>query len=318
MVKIETHLEEFRVTSRDGTTIQAYRAGTGEHRWLLPPGMGTPISCWKHLFEFFGEKMTIVTWEPRGCYRSEKPADITRLTVDDHIEDGLAVVRDLGWDRERFVTGGWSMGVELGLELYHHMPRNVLGLILINGAFEHVLSTAFGLPKADVVFRSLLQAFHKAGGVVGPITSYLFTRDWAIRLVRSLGLVTANEEYFGEVVQDFKDLDFGTYFLMIKRMDEHSSRPILPTVRVPTLITAGSADKMTPVSVARTMRDMIDESELFLIPNGTHYSTIEYPEIVNLRIDHFFRNRVFAGKWDRVVRSAPRSGTAASSDRLTG
>ncbi len=310
MISIDVPVEEFVVTSADGTRIQAYRCGAGPHKWLLPPGMGTPLSCWKFLFEFFHDKMTIVTWEPRGCYRSEKPRDIERLAVDDHVEDALAVVRGAGWDRERFVTGGWSMGVELGLEIYHHLPRNVQGLVLINGAFEHVLRTAFGLPKADVMFRALAEGLYRAGPLFAALPGWLLTQPWSIGVIKSLRLVTANDAFFAEVAQDFKDLDFPTYFLMIKRLDEHSARPILTTVRVPTLITAGAADKMTPLSVSAEMHRDIDGSELFVIPNGTHYATLEYPEIVNLRLDHFFRRRVFAATWDAPAAGGRSAGAA--------
>jgi hypothetical protein len=32
-------------------------------------------------------------------------------------------------------------------------------------------------------------------------------------------------------------------------------------------------------------------SEIMVIPGATHYAPIEYPEMVNLRLDKFFRER---------------------------
>ena len=304
MKRTPARVEEFQVTSSDGTLIQAYTCGTGPHRWLLPPGLGTPVSCWRYLFEYFQDKMTIVTWEPRGCYRSAKPADPTRIAVEDHALDGFAVADAVGWlDHDgsaahRYVTGGWSMGIQIGLELYRHRPENVAGLALINGAYEHVLQTAFAfIPHPDRVLGSVLKALSKGAGVAAPLTRTLLGQSWAIDFLKNLKIVSANEEFFGDVLKDFKELDFAFYFPMILALNKHSAREILPLVDVPTLVTAGTMDKMTPLSVSEDLHLRIRDSELFVIPNGTHYTTIEYPEIVNLKLEQFFRKRVFDESW---------------------
>ncbi len=302
MERIQAHIEDFQVTSSDGTRIQAYSCGKGPHRWLLPPGLGTPVSCWRYLFEYFQEHMTIVTWEPRGCYRSGQPADPSRITVEDHVLDGFAVADAVDWlgkaENKKYVTGGWSMGIQIGLEMYRHQPENVAGLTLINGAYEHVLRTAFAfLPYPDRVLGAVLKALSRGAGVAAPLSRYLLGQPWAIEFLQNLGIVAENEAFFGEVLGDFKELDFGFYFPMILALNKHSAREILPLVDVPTLVTAGTMDKMTPLSVSEDLHRRIRDSELFVIPNGTHYTTIEYPEIVNLKLEQFFRNRVFPGSW---------------------
>ena len=293
MAEINAPLDVFDVDSPDGTRLKVYRAGRGPHLWLLPPGLGTPVLCWKYLFEYFHDNMTIVTWDPRGCYGSAKPADRAHLAVDDHVDDAFAVMEAVHWGGERFVTGGWSMGIEVGLEFYRRAPERVLALTLINGTFEHVLSTAMGIPNAEKWLGGILRAMTSASPLFGPLTGAVLSAPWAVGLIRTLRLVTANEAFFAEVVKDFAKLDFPTYFQMILRMNEHSAREILPTVDVPTLITAGLADKMTPLSVSSFMHEQIRGSELFQVPDGTHYTTIEYPEIVNLKLEQFFRRRVF-------------------------
>lgn len=297
MTEINAPFEGFDVAGRDGTRLRAYRAGRGPHRWLLPPGLGTPVLAWKYLFEYFQDRMTIVTWDPRGCHGSDRPADLARLAVEDHVDDAFAVMEAVRWGGERFVTGGWSMGIEVGLEFYRRAPERVLALTLINGTFEHVLTTAMGVHNAERLLGGILRGMSRASLVFGPLSGAVLSASWAPGVIRALRLVTANELFFAEVVQDFAKLDFPTYFEMILRMNEHSARGILATVAVPTLITAGTADKMTPLSVSRFMHSQIPGSELFLIPDGTHYTTIEYPEIVNLKLEQFFRRRVFGERF---------------------
>ena len=245
--------------------------------------------------------MTIVTWDPRGCYGSDIPEHPERLSLENHVDDAMSVLDALEWTEGTFITGGWSMGVEIGLELYHRLPERVSALALINGTFEHVLRTAFSLPKADKLLCGALHGMIAASPVFGPLSSYLLAQDWAIKVLKNLRIVATNEDFFTEVLQDFSQLEFGTYFEMILRLDEHSARSILPEVKVPTLITAGSMDKMTPVSMSKFMNEQIADSEYFEIPNGTHYTTIEYPEIVNLKLEQFFRNKVFGDAWERPM-----------------
>jgi len=298
MKNIDAPVKTFNVQGIDGTNLKVYQAGEGYHRWLLPPGLGTPVSCWKYLFEHFKESMTIVTWDPRGCYGSDIPEHPERLSLENHVDDALSILEAVEWTEGTFVSGGWSMGVEISLELYHRIPDRINALTLINGTYEHVLETAFNLPKAKNFLRGLLNTMVLGSPVFSPLSQHLLSQDWAVDILKNLRIVTNNEDFFGEVMKDFAALEFGAYFEMILRLDEHSAKSILSEVTVPTLITAGTMDKMTPMSTAEYMNSQIASSELFLIPNGTHYTTIEYPEIVNLKLEDFFRRRVYGKTWE--------------------
>ncbi|MBM4397426.1 MAG: alpha/beta hydrolase, partial [Deltaproteobacteria bacterium] len=133
-------------TGYDGTRISYYVAGRGPRPWVLAPGLGTNILCWKYLFEEYAQRYTMYTWDPRGTYASAPPSDLSRLHVEDHERDMVSVCAAEGLDR--FVAGGWSMGVEISLEFCRNHPDRVAALTLINGPYEHVLSTALGLPGA--------------------------------------------------------------------------------------------------------------------------------------------------------------------------
>jgi pimeloyl-ACP methyl ester carboxylesterase len=297
MASIDAPMTSFQVASADGTLLHVWQAGTGPHRVLLSPGMGTPVLCWKYLFEHFADRVTFVTWDPRGCYGSAQPSDPDRIEVEHHVQDGEAVLAALGWAGSPYVFAGWSMGVELSLELYSRHRDDVAGLVLINGAFEHVLKTVTLFPGADVVADRLLGLGVILGPYTSPVVRTLLGQDWTIQALLHLGIVADNEAFFGEVLKEFRQLDFGFYSGMIRALNRHSARALAPTVTVPTLITAGSADKMTPLATARELRWLIPGAELFIVPNGTHYTTLEYPEIVNLKLEDFFRRRAFPTTW---------------------
>lgn len=297
MHRINAPITPLEVTSADGTLIRAYLCGTGPHLWLLPPGLGTPLLGWKYLLEHFADRMTIVTWDPRACYQSRAPERPESLGIPFHVEDGVAVLKAAGWENKSFVLGGWSMGIQISLELYRRFKPQVQAMVLINGTFEHVLKTAFPYPVIKDVLPHLVQGVATASPLFAPISRHLLGQPWAISLLKRLGIVTANRDFFGQVVSCFRELDFTNYFPMMVQINRHSARDVLPTVNVPTLITAGTMDKMTPMSVSRFMQERIPGSELFVVENGTHYTTIEYPDVINANLTEFFKNKVFRADW---------------------
>jgi pimeloyl-ACP methyl ester carboxylesterase len=56
------------------------------------------------------------------------------------------------------------------------------------------------------------------------------------------------------------------------------SRPILPTIDVPTTIVVGSADAMTPPPMSETMAEAIPGAELVVLEDAGHLSNLENPE----------------------------------------
>jgi len=297
MATINAPVSPFTVTSADGTRIQGWRCGVGEHLWLLPPGLGTPLISWKYLIEHFSDQMTIATWDPRGCYGSEVPGDVRRREVSDHVDDGLAVLDALGWDRP-FVTGGWSMGVALGLELYARRPDQVCGLALIAGAYEHVLKTAFtSLPGKRHLLRATIGTMSLGGAAITKANRYLLSQPWTFDVLKRARVVAANESFFGEVLADFRELDFEVYLPMILALERHSARHILPTVKVPTLIVSGDKDPMTPHKVGERAHRAIPGSRFVTVPGGTHYTPIEFPEVLNAHLEAFFAASVFRSTW---------------------
>lgn len=287
MHRINAPISKRTVIGVDGNEICYYMAGTGKGLWIIPPGLGTPLISWKYIFEQFKDQYTMVAWDARGTYESEVPDDPDKLGIVDHAHDLESIVTAEGFSK--FVLGGWSMGVQISLEYYHHHPSRVIGLVLLNGTYEKILSTAFQIPAADAIFGGLLSFGRRLGRYVTPLTSFLLSRDTSIEILKKMHIVSDNLDFIGEMVGEFKNLDFEVYINMMLQTNQHSAADFLAGVTVPTLITAGTKDKMTPLSTAQIMHEGIAGSELFIVPNGTHYTIAEYPEIVNLRLEKFLR-----------------------------
>ncbi len=283
--------ETRHVTSFDGTRIAYHVAGRGPRAWLIPPGLGTPLATWRYIAARFADTFTLYIPDPRGMYDSGRPPSRAAVTVPDHARDMRAIVEAEGLDD--FVLGGWSLAVQISLEYYRHHAEGVRALVLINGAYERVLSTAFAMPGADAVLPRVVRSLLRLGPALTPLVRAVMISSGP-QLMRRLGLVAGNVEGFSELYHAVRSLDWRCYLATLLAANEHSAADVLPTVRVPTLITAGDKDQLTPVSIAQRLHEAVGDSELVLIPGGTHYSPTEFPDLLNDALARFFA-RVYGG-----------------------
>jgi pimeloyl-ACP methyl ester carboxylesterase len=64
-------------------------------------------------------------------------------------------------------------------------------------------------------------------------------------------------------------------------MSRPDSRPLLGSIRCPTLVLVGDADVATPPELNKEIADGISGARLVVVPNCAHLSTLEQPELVN-------------------------------------
>lgn len=280
---IEAPIVERVVRSRDGTRLACYRIGRGPKTWLMPPAMGAPLVSMKHILERFADELTIVTWDMRGFYRSGPPPLEEAYGVEAHLADLEAVVEAEGLDD--FVLGGWSMAVQLSLAYQHLHPERVRALVLIHGPYEHVLASTRLGPGA--LLTPMLAVGRTAAPLVTRMNRRLFSLPGLAGALHRAGLLARNPELFTEVLAEFSTIDWGRYLKVVEGLHGHSVAAHLDDVRVPTLITAGTHDLLTPVPVAERLHRAIAGSELFVVPGGTHYTVTEFPELLCDRIAQF-------------------------------
>jgi pimeloyl-ACP methyl ester carboxylesterase len=84
------------------------------------------------------------------------------------------------------------------------------------------------------------------------------------------------EPYFQHALH----VDFTLFARMLQAAGEHSAEDLLPHVRVPTLVVAGSRDTFTPPEVSVAMAQAIPGARLELIPGGSHILPLEEREQV--------------------------------------
>jgi pimeloyl-ACP methyl ester carboxylesterase len=70
-------------------------------------------------------------------------------------------------------------------------------------------------------------------------------------------------------------------------MTRPDSRPMLPSIRCPTLVLVGDADIATPPELNKEIADAIPGAKYVVVPDCAHLSTLERPEAVNAALVHW-------------------------------
>ena len=68
--------------------------------------------------------------------------------------------------------------------------------------------------------------------------------------------------------------------------------PALGELQVPSLVVGGTADLFLPAESVEAMAGAIPGAELHILPGGTHYLPVEFPDELADRVDHFLAERV--------------------------
>ncbi|MBP8809988.1 MAG: alpha/beta hydrolase [Kofleriaceae bacterium] len=275
-------LEQHWFIARDGARIgYQVRAGRGADApaVLLANGLGGTFEAYRHVFAALPD-YRVVCWDYRGLFSSTPPPDPTALTVAHQVGDAIELCDRLGIDRA--VVIGWSMGVQVGLELLRAHAHRVAGLLAINGTSGRPFRTLFGLEFIEKVIPTLLKIMRGQAALVGKAADKVAGSDALIAAMQRFGLVskTLDVAAFRDVAAGFRTLDWRIYGDLLERLNQHDATDVLSTIAVPTAIVTGDKDVLTPPATAEALARAIVGARLRVIPGGTHYTPVEYPAII--------------------------------------
>ena len=134
---------------RDGVRIFWERYGDGSPTILLMPTWSIfHARHWKAQIAYLARHFRVVTFDGRGCGRSDRPTDQLAFADTEFAADAVAVLDATGTDTA-FVAG-MSMGGAYALQLAIARPERVRGLILFGASIPmRVLPPADGADGSD-------------------------------------------------------------------------------------------------------------------------------------------------------------------------
>ena len=275
------------VVAQDGARLTYYDTGGNRPVVVLANGLGGPVRAWRHQIAHLARHFRVLSWDYRGLYGSTLPPD-GRLTLDvrTHAADLARILDEAGAGRAALV--GWSMGVQVSLELYDRDPERVSHLVLLNGtAGKPFASLPF--PGAKHVVPHLVDRAARYGKLGATLLRHASRTDALGILLKRLGFLSSSldAKEFRQLAQDFSAVDLEIYFRTLSLLGRHDASHVLPSVRVPTLLVAGARDPLTPKAAIERAAERVPHAELWIVPNATHYAAAEYPELISQRIEAF-------------------------------
>lgn len=272
-------------TAPDGTRIAYEVVGSEDPSApviALANGLGGRLYSWLPLIDGLGDGYRFISWDYRGLFDSEAPADPRDLAIERHADDLRAILDAENAGRAHLV--GWSMGVQVCLETALSHPDCVASLVLINGTYGQVFATAwqpfFSVPIPHTAWHALVEIGIRNPALLGGLGVVLQRQTEALFWLRKrlLGfkqsrLALGLRQYVSDVFRSRPD----NYLRLFQQLDAHSVYHLLGEIKVPTTVISGGLDYLTPARQSRAMARRIPNAVHVPIRLGTHYVLIERP-----------------------------------------
>lgn len=270
----------FEFTSGDGTAVVGWRNDGDGLPVVISNGLGTPPAAWPSVIKP-DSGFRVATWYYRGTAGGAVPADRSRIRIEDHCDDMLALMDHEGIDQA--LVACWSLGVNVGFEFARAHPDRVAGLMAVAGVPGGSFRAMFGPLRVPRRFRhDLGVAAARLGRRVGPQLSWLSARVPLNRVTATVinhtGFVlpAARPERLIPALEEFRDHDFRWYFTLAIAAARHQPMD-LAFMQVPTTLVAGRHDVLTSMHDMIEAASRIPHAELHLLP-GSHFLPLEYPD----------------------------------------
>ena len=268
---------------RDGVRLFWERYGDGEPTILLPPTWEIVHSrFWKGQIPYLARHTRVVTFDPRGNGRSDRPQGFEAYRRREFAADALAVLDAAGVDRAVVVT--WcDMGEALILAAEH--PERVAGLVFIGPSLR--------LDEADHG-QYPFDADPGTGEGWAKETRGFWLRDWP-GYVEFFFAQCLTEPHSTKQIEDCVgwagDTDMETILAGFrgwetKNIDPAEVAALCPRVRCPVLVIHGTEDAQVEPSVGADLAGEL-AGRLVLLDGAGHAPHARDPVKVNTAVADF-------------------------------
>ena len=238
---------------------------------------GFPLSAhmWEPQFVLSEYGWRLIVPHLRGF--DEGPDGRTAAAMDEFAGDLIDLLDDL--HVEQAVFCGLSMGGYITFALLRNAASYFQGLILADTR-----------PQADT--PEALQGRRRMQALVREKGPAAVAEDMLPKLLGEStrqdqpGLV---ETVRNIILSNGAETIAGALTALMTRPD---STPMLPTIKLPTLIIVGEEDTITPPQLSVDMHRAIARSELVTVARAGHLSNLEQPDAFNLAVSQFLTHRL--------------------------
>ena len=278
----------------EGGRVWYRRLGEGDALpvLLLHGGPGAAHDYMLPLAERLSEHRPAIVYDQLGCGRADRPDDTSLWTVDRSVTEVDQVRAALGLDRCHLLGQSW--GGWLAIDYMARGPVGVAGLVLASTSASIAQFVAGARRLIDALpepHRTALQELGARGEYDHPdyraaeqefYRRHLCRMDpWPEALVRSSDQMEGNQVYL--------TMNGPTEFDVIGRLRTWDRTPDLGRIDVPTLVTCGRYDEITP-ACSETIAEGMPDARVVVFEESAHVAHLEEAEAYAGTVEEFLES----------------------------
>jgi pimeloyl-ACP methyl ester carboxylesterase/DNA-binding winged helix-turn-helix (wHTH) protein len=222
---------------------------------------GSPI--WRHWWESLSEHHRVVRYDERGNGMSQR--DVPDVNFDTWVRD-LETVVDAA-ELDRFALLGISRGAPIAIAYAVEHPERVSQLVLYGGFAAGLNHT--GTPAELEARRALSSLIRLGWGLNNPAFAKVFTCRFIPRAT------PAHEAWLDELQRVSTSPENAAHLMQAD--DDIDVRPLLPQVRVPTLVIHCDDDRAVLPEQGRELAASIPRARYVSLPSANHLMMEDEP-----------------------------------------
>jgi pimeloyl-ACP methyl ester carboxylesterase len=247
---------------------------------------------WKYQVEYFDERgYQILMHDYRGHFQSSGNHDIKKITFPQMSKDIKDLCDFLGINKAIMI--GHSMGVNITLQIAKDYPDLVQGMVLISGTFMAVNDIMFDSNVMEFITPFCVAGLQKYPEAVKKLWTSSGLNPLVRNLIHSSGFNKAkvSKEFIEIYLNRVGQLGPEVFFQLFSEMTKQNISSNLERMNMPTLVIGGQKDNVIPNHLQRTLASLLPQSETYFFVNGSHVPQVDFPEMINERVDLFLNQK---------------------------
>jgi len=293
--------------TKSGDLHIAYQVtGTGPLDLVFVPGFVSHLECqWEHpwsarFFERLGSFSRLIRFDKRGTGLSDRVGGIP--TLEQRMDDVRAVMDAVGSQRAALV--GISEGGPMSLLFAATYPERTSALVLYGSYARRAWAPDHEAGRTEQEWRAMIDTIEKGWGEGGGLDDL-----W--------GPSAAGDERYQQWAATYRRLAAspGAAVAVMQMNKEIDVRPILPAVRVPTLVVHRAGDRVVRTEQARYLAEHVPGARLVELPGIDHTPWVGDADAILDEIEEFLTGTRHEAEVDRVLATVLFTDIVGSTER---
>ena len=258
---------------------------------LFNYGLVCSKNHWKYQIPFFEKRgFKCILHDYRFHHNSGGTSDISECTFKNITKDVGELLDYLEIDKAFIV--GHSMGVNISLEMARLFPQKIRGLVLISGTLFPPQEVMFNSKIMDIAIPYIKRFRKYFPNTYEQVWRTQHLNPLARKVVHKGGFNTkqVSEEFITIYMKKISELPQELFFRLMEEMRDHDIIRDMGNIKVPSLIIGGEHDYVIPSYLQRMIHQYLEGSELYIVKDGSHVPQVDFPDLINDRMLHFFHS----------------------------